>query len=195
VTAGTIDNTASASSDEVTDPVTDEVSTPVEIFTRTPLNITKSVQNTNVQIGDLVPYTITVTNTEDFPRVDLDIVDLPPHGFRFVEETSFLDGLALEPEESGTELILNDIDFAPNETKTWTLILAVGAGVNDGLHTNNAFVRDALDTEVTERAQAVVEMSVDPLFDCSELIGKVFDDKNNNGHQDEDEPSLGQTSS
>jgi len=85
---------------------------------------------------------------------------------------------------------LNDIDFAPNETKTWTLILAVGAGVNDGLHTNNAFVRDALDTEVTERAQAVVEMSVDPLFDCSELIGKVFDDKNNNGHQDEDEPGL-----
>ena len=74
VTAGQIDNTASAVSDEITDPITDEVSTPVEIFARTPLSIMKTVQNTNVQIGDLVPYTITVTNTEDFPRVDLDIV-------------------------------------------------------------------------------------------------------------------------
>ena len=190
VTAGQIDNTASVISDEITTPITDEVSTPVELFARTPLSIMKTVRNTNVQIGDLVPYTITVTNTEDFPRVDLDIVDLPPHGFRFVEDTSLLDGVALEPEQSGTELILNDIDFAPNETRTWNLVLVVGAGVNDGLHTNNAFVRDALDTEVTERAQAVVQMSVDPLFDCSELIGKVYDDKNKDGHQDEDEPGL-----
>ena len=190
VTAGQIDNTASVVSDEITTPITDEVSTPVELFARTPLSIMKTVRNTNVQIGDLVPYTITVTNTEDFPRVDLDIVDLPPHGFRFVEDTSLLDGVALEPEQSSTELILNDIDFAPNETRTWNLVLVVGAGVNDGLHTNNAFVRDALDTEVTERAQAVVQMSVDPLFDCSELIGKVYDDKNKDGHQDEDEPGL-----
>ena len=91
VTAGQIDNTASTVSDEVTTPVTDAVSTPVETFARTPLNVTKSVRNTSVQVGDLVPYTITVTNTEDFPRMDLDIVDLAPHGFRFVDETSFLD--------------------------------------------------------------------------------------------------------
>jgi hypothetical protein len=30
----------------------------------------------------------------------------------------------------------------------------------------------------------------DPLFDCSDLIGKVFDDKNVNGYQDEGEPGL-----
>jgi len=141
----------------VTTPVTDAVSTPVETFARTPLNVTKSVRNTSVQVGDLVPYTITVTNTEDFPRIDLDIVDLAPHGFRFIEETSLLNGVAIEPEVNGKELILNDIDFAANETKTWTLVLAVGAGVNDGLHTNNAFVRDALDSEISERAQAVVD--------------------------------------
>jgi len=190
VTAGQIDNVASTVSDEVTTPITDEVSTPVVTFDRSPIGITKSVRNTNVQVGDLVPYTITVTNTEDFPRIDLDIVDLAPHGFRFVEETSLLNGVAIEPEVNGKELILNDIDFAANETKTWTLVLAVGAGVNDGLHTNNAFVRDALETEISERAQAVVQLSVDPLFDCSELIGKVFDDRNGNGYQDEGEDGL-----
>ena len=33
-------------------------------------------------------------------------------------------------------------------------------------------------------------MSPDPLFDCSELIGKVFDDKNKNGYQDDGEPGM-----
>ncbi len=30
----------------------------------------------------------------------------------------------------------------------------------------------------------------DPTFDCSDIIGKVFDDKNLNGYQDEGEPGL-----
>lgn len=33
-------------------------------------------------------------------------------------------------------------------------------------------------------------MVADPTFDCSDLIGKVFDDKNRNGYQDEGEPGL-----
>ena len=191
VDAGTIDNTAEVVSDEITTPVEDSVSTPVFFFSRTPLAITKTVQRTDVQIGDLVSYTITVTNTEDLPRLDLDIVDTPPHGFRFVEETSLLDGVATPPEQTGKDLVLDDIDFAANETRTWTLILVVGAGVEDGLHTNQAFVRDVLGNEVSERAEAVVRKTVDPLFDCSELIGKVFDDRNNNGYQDEGELGLG----
>ena len=30
----------------------------------------------------------------------------------------------------------------------------------------------------------------DPVFDCSDIIGKVFDDRNANGYQDEGEPGL-----
>lgn len=30
----------------------------------------------------------------------------------------------------------------------------------------------------------------DPTFDCTDIIGKVFDDRNANGSQDEGEPGL-----
>ena len=155
-----------------------------------PLNVTKTVQTTNVNIGDIVPYTITVTNTESAPRIDVDLVDLAPPGFRFIDGTSRLDGTAVEPVTSGREIVLEGIDFTANQTRVWNLHMVVGAGVGDGIHTNQAFIRDATGAEISARAEAAVKMTVDPLFDCSEVIGKVFDDMNRNGYQDQGEPGI-----
>ena len=155
-----------------------------------PLNIMKSTQVSNVNIGDIVPYTITVTNTEDVSRLDVDLVDIAPPGFRLIEGTSILNGTPVEPETSGRELILEGIDFTANQTQVWTLHMVVGAGVGDGIHTNQAFIRDSSGAEISARAEAVVKMTVDPLFDCSEIIGKVYDDRNRNGYQDQGEPGI-----
>ena len=157
---------------------------------RSPLSVTKSTPRNDVNFGDIVPYTITVTNTEDLPRVGLDIIDYTPPGFKYVEDTSFLDEVETDPTVTGRELLLSDFDFAANETKTWTLMLVVGAGVGDGVYTNQAYIRDENDVEISNRGEAVVQVSPDPLFDCSELIGKVFDDKNQDGYQDEGEPGM-----
>jgi len=70
------------------------------------------------------------------------------------------------------------------------MLLVVGAGVGDGVYTNQAFIRDTLGAEVSNRGEAVVRVTPDPLFDCSELIGKVFDDKDKDGYQDEGEPGM-----
>ncbi len=159
-------------------------------LTRSPLTVTKVTPQRDVNIGDLVPYTITVTNTEDLPRVDIDIVDLTPHGFKFVEDTARLNGVAIDPEVDGRNLIINDLDFAGNETQTFSLVLVVGAGVSEGVFTNQAFARDIEGADASLRAEAQVRISPDPLFDCSEVIGKVFDDKNKDGYQTEGEPGL-----
>ena len=68
--------------------------------------------------------------------------------------------------------------------------MVVGAGVGDGMHRNQAFIRDPSGAEISARAEAVVMMARDPLFDCSEIIGKVYDDMNRNGYQDQDEPGI-----
>src|SRR5690606_16051812 len=39
-------------------------------------------------------------------------------------------------------------------------------------------------------ATAVVEIIVEPIFDCGDIVGRVFDDVNRNGYQDEGEPGL-----
>ena len=101
-----------------------------------------------------------------------------------------MDGTAVEPVTSGREIVLEGIDFTANQTRVWNLHMVVGAGVGDGIHTNQAFIRDATGAEISARAEAAVKMTVDPLFDCSEVIGKVYDDMNRNGYQDQGEPGI-----
>ena len=157
---------------------------------RSPLDVVKSTPRQDVSFGDIVPYTITVTNTEDLPRVGLDLVDFTPPGFRFVEDSSFLDDVEVDPTISGREIVLSDFDLAANETRTWNMLLVVGAAVGEGNFTNQAFIRDGNNQVISNLGEAVVRISPDPLFDCSEIIGKVFDDKNKDGYQDEGEPGM-----
>jgi hypothetical protein len=46
------------------------------------------------------------------------------------------------------------------------------------------------DARVSNVASATVRVVPDPTFECSDLIGKVFDDRNRNGYPDEGEPGL-----
>jgi len=52
------------------------------------------------------------------------------------------------------------------------------------------YVEDPLGEEVSNRGEATVRITPDPLFDCSEVVGKVFNDLNGNGYQDENEAGL-----
>jgi hypothetical protein len=67
----------------------------------------------------------------------------------------------------------------------------VGAGVQEGEYVNRAHVYDPLtQSNASGEASATVRVVPDPTFDCSDILGKVFDDKNLNGHQDKGEPGL-----
>ncbi|MBA3581949.1 MAG: DUF11 domain-containing protein [Gammaproteobacteria bacterium] len=79
-------------------------------------------------------------------------------------------------------------------------LLVVGAGVSEGEYTNRAqaYINNLInldtygdvDVAVSLVATATVRVIPDPLFDCTDIIGKVFDDKNFNGIQDEGEVGL-----
>ena len=158
---------------------------------RSPLTVTKTTPRRDVSFGDLVPYTITVTNTEDMPFVNLDLVDLTPPGFRYVDGSARLDGVATDPELDGREVIFADRDLEANETVTIDMVLVVGAGVGEGRFVNQAFARSSLDGSLRSGiAEATVQIVPSPLFDCSEVIGKVFDDANGNGYQDQGEDGM-----
>ena len=65
------------------------------------------------------------------------------------------------------------------------------AGVGEGEYTNQAqaFIT-GLAEPVSGRATATVRVVPDPTFDCSDIIGKVYDDRNANGYPDEGEPGI-----
>jgi uncharacterized repeat protein (TIGR01451 family) len=145
----------------------------------------------NVTRGALVPYTITVTNVFGVPLDDISIIDRFPAGFKYVAGSARLDGAAVEPLIDGRMMSWDDLDLQVNQVRTLKLLLVVGSGVSEGEYVNRAVVRNAvLGAAVSGEATATVRVVPDPDFDCTDVIGKVFDDRNLNGYPDAGEPGL-----
>lgn len=165
---------------------------PLDPFlTRAPLIVTKTSIKRTASVGDLVPYTITVRNAESAQRAGVDVVDILPPGFKYVVGTASVDGVAVEPQVNDRELRWPRQTIPANTTVTYKITTVVGAGVTSGDRVNNGLARNGLDaSEISNRGQAVVSIVPSAVFDCSELIGKVYDDLNGNGYQDQDEPGI-----
>jgi uncharacterized repeat protein (TIGR01451 family) len=155
------------------------------------LTVSKTTPMVNVTRGDLVPYTITVTNTLNAQITNVDVRDLLPPGFVYRSRSARANGAAVEPQRSGRQLTWVDQRFAANERRTYKLVLVVGAGVSEGEYVNQAFaLNNLIGANLSNIATAAVRVVPDPLFDCSDIVGKVFDDKNINGYQDRGEGGI-----
>ncbi len=164
---------------------------PVDPYTEEKILITKTTPLINVTRGQLVPYTITFRNMLRSTLPPLAIMDTMPAGFKYVEGSSRYDGTRLEPAVNGRQLQWSKLDFSYNQQHTIKLLLVVGAGVSEGKYVNLAQV---INTDTggakSEVATATVQVIPDPTFDCTDVIGKVFDDRNLNGVQDSGEAGL-----
>ncbi len=150
---------------------------------------TTPVKTTN--IGALVPYTVTVQNTLPATLNGMAIVDRIPAGFVYKSGSATLDGVPVEPVITGRTLTWGGLTFAASQTRTVRLMLVVGAGAGIGEYTNEAWsVLTIINTTLSNIARASVIVAPDPVFDCSDIIGKVFNDTNGNGVQDPGEKGL-----
>lgn len=155
------------------------------------LVISKTTPLVNVTRGDLVPYTITARNTLSSPLTNIDLRDRIPPGFKYRLGSSSVNGVPQEPLVEGRLLNWRDQSYAAGETKIYKLLLVVGVGVGEGEYVNQAFgINTLANAQISNLATATVRVVPDPTFDCSDLIGKVFDDRNVNGYQDDGEPGI-----
>ena len=153
--------------------------------------ISKTTPLLNVTRGQLVPYVITVNNVAGTLLTDVSIVDRFPAGFSYVEGSARLDGVPTEPSVAGRELSWNGLVIAGTEVRTVKLLLAVGAGVTEGEYVNRAqVVNGATGNAMSGEATATVRVVPDPTFDCTDVTGKVFNDANRNGRQEDGEDGL-----
>jgi uncharacterized repeat protein (TIGR01451 family)/fimbrial isopeptide formation D2 family protein len=157
--------------------------------------ITKTTPLINVTRGTLVPYTITVTNVYGAPLHDVGILDRFPAGFKYVAGSARLNGKPAEPDQPDPtkkkKLTWNIPELQVNQKDTLQLLLVVGSGVSEGEYVNRAMVLDtATGGTISAEATATVRVIPDPTFDCTDVIGKVFDDRNLNGRQDTGEKGL-----
>jgi len=153
--------------------------------------ITKTTPSVNVNRGQQVPYEITISNELGVELTDLTIVDRFPAGFRYVEGSARLEGVAVEPTIQGRELRWAGLSVASASRSSLVLLLAVGAGVGEGEFVNRAQAVNSLTGgALSGEATATVRVVPDPTFDCTDVIGKVFGDANRNGVQDSGEAGL-----
>ena len=114
-----------------------------------------------------------------------------PAGFKYVAGSARLDGKPAEPRINGRELVWDGLELQVNQKYTIKLLLVVGSGVSEGEYVNRALVVDTVTgATISGEATATVRVVPDPDFDCTDVIGKVFDDSNLNGQQDAGEEGL-----
>ena len=119
-------------------------------------------------------------------------MDIIPPGFDYVANSATVNGVALEPVIAGRNLTFEGPIVAPDPGGDITIELTLIAtvAVTTGPHVNTAQLIDPATDQVVGTARATVTVLAEHVFDCGDIIGKVFDDRNRSGSQDEGEPGL-----
>jgi len=154
--------------------------------------ISKTAGLVNVTRGQLVPYTITLSNNLGVTLTNLSVVDTFPLGFKYVAGSARLDGEKSEAVLNTRQIIweIPHLSSKPEPTKI-TFLMIVGSGVSEGEYVNRAQVLNkTIGSVASGVAATTVRVIADPDLDCTDVIGKVFDDANANGYQDPGEKGL-----
>jgi uncharacterized repeat protein (TIGR01451 family) len=185
VIAGNVVNTASADSTE----------TPEQSVTfETPVlrasdggGLTKTGLISSLKRGERAPFVIEAADVQLTP---LRIIDIMPPGFAYASNSARVNGTAVEPVIDGRNLVFDALTPDSNGDIRIELTLIATSAAATGDTVNRAELVDPGTGEVLDTARARVTILEEAVFDCSDVIGKVFDDKNRNGYQDEGEPGL-----
>ncbi|MFV0281142.1 MAG: beta strand repeat-containing protein [Rhodoblastus sp.] len=149
-----------------------QVNVPVSL----PLVVAKTTPLADVMRGQIVPYTITIRSNSPVARTDLTLVDSMPAGFTYKKGTASINGVAREPQVAGPQLRWTRISVPAKGVVTIKTMLVVGVGVGTGEFINQAWLIGPNGEMVSNIARASVRLGADPTFDCTDIIGKVFDD-------------------
>ncbi|WP_163267271.1 DUF7507 domain-containing protein [Chelativorans alearense] len=193
--SGESENTASAegASARSGKPI-DDVEPATSLAELPSFGLDKASRLAEVRRGETVPYTVTLRprSIEKGSEEPVTVIDTTPRGFTYLEGTAAIGGRPVEPEIRGRDLVFVNVPYtADMEEIVISYRLGVSGAASPGKYVNRARVVLADGTAVSAIASAEVEVVTEPVFDCGDLIGRVFDDLNRNGYQDVGEPGLG----
>ena len=147
------------------------------------ISATKTVTPETAILGDIVTYALGFTNNDVIAQGELTLIDDLPAGVSYIAGSASIDGTPNEPTIQGRQLQWSPIDLAPDASLVVTFEARVVSGALGEL-VNRAYALDRDGNEVSNIATAILVRRPEPVFDCGEVIGKVFNDRNLNGYQD-----------
>lgn len=149
------------------------------------LSMSKTTPLVLVDRGDVVPYTITILNENPFFAGLYELTDTLPEGLIYIPGTATIDGVAASVTFTAGQITWTDIEVPALDDLVLTLEARVLNGARSGDLVNVATLRDA-DTgdRALPDATATVRIEPEGVFECADIVGKVFNDVNGNGYQD-----------
>ncbi len=155
------------------------------------LEIKKTTPRGVVERGSIVPYTITVRNVGPVVAGPLNVVDVLPQGLLYNPGSATLSGAPFAVQVEGRTVTWPGLTVPPLATITLTLSARVTTGAASGELVNTASLRNPVTGALlAEEATATVRIMPEPVFDCGDVIGKVYDDKNRDGYQNKGEKGI-----
>ncbi|KAF0676223.1 hypothetical protein [Profundibacterium mesophilum] len=140
-----------------------------------------------VRRGVPVPFRITASDVE-YERVD--ITDYLPEGFVFAPGSATVNGAAAEPAVSGRSVTFAGLRAGADRKIEIEIEIVAAGEIALGSHVSLATLRDPDDGRVLARAQAAITLELERVFDCADLVGRVFEDRDGDGHADAREPGI-----
>ena len=158
------------------------------------LVLSKVADRKDVAVGEFITYEVRADLVSGEVPLAVALVDRIPGGFQFVDGSALLvrpgpdgrlgsaDDVQTSLGASGTLSIAFDpIDMDPETSVFVRYVLRVGAGVGVGQYVNT--VEGSLGGGVVASSRASVNVITDPVFERTTVIGKVFDDRDDDGRQ------------
>lgn len=154
------------------------------------------IGQTDVRIGDIVNYQLEFELDATGGGIsNATIVDLLPTGIVYQPGSAMISlnggaATAVEPTVAGRQLTWTGQNIPVNSTLQVLFTGRVAPNAPVGELTNTTYMTDAAGARLSNTATADVRRVPEHVFDCSDVIGKVFDDKNHNGYHDQGEPGI-----
>lgn len=166
----------------------------IPMFENSTLELTKTADRAQAEVGDLINYQIEIHNASVAPLFETTIVDTLPNSFSYVADTAQIrrggTTQSITPQISGNVMRFNVGQVNSGERFTITYRVRVGVNVRPGESFNTAAGTGRFPTgEVIQTAPARVGVKVNAgMFSMRQfIIGRVFIDENGNQSFDKDE--------
>ncbi len=147
----------------------------IPLDARTDFVLIKKTDIRFADIGDFIPYTVTVENQGQAGSTVV-VVDTLPRGFKYVPGTATLNRQTIpDPDitRQGRQMTFRAGILAMGETLTLNYVLQVGAGAGLGDATNTIVARDGNGSDISNIARATITLREDLLRSTSTLVGRV----------------------
>jgi uncharacterized repeat protein (TIGR01451 family) len=155
------------------------------------LLVAKAANRKQVEVGELVEYSVRVQNGSEQALPAARLVDRLPHGFVYVDGSARLSGAAIpapQRDVASGALVFSLGRLPPASTLTLSYSVVVGgkAMQGDGINRAQAIAGDTRSNVASARVKVVGGVFSDKAY----LLGSVFADCNRDGMKDADEPGV-----